>query len=62
MTKSQIQDIVMSARQHLVEGRANRGEYNNDDEAHKEAWRILFAAENLIADPEHAYSRAILRA
>jgi hypothetical protein len=61
MTKSQIQDILMSARQHLVEGRANRGEYNAN-QAHNEAWSILFAAENLIADPEHAHSRAILRA
>lgn len=59
MTTQEAQKTVQNARFHLVRARQDRGEFSGDL-AYKQAWKILFAAENLLSDPRNKYYRHIL--
>lgn len=59
MTTAKAQQMVQDARVMLSQQRQDRGEFSGDA-AYTEAWQILFAAENLIADPDQPHYRRIV--
>jgi hypothetical protein len=66
MTTQDAQKMVSSARRHLMMERQNKlgcfVAVYRQDAAYDEAWRILFAAENLLSDPNQPHYIKILEA
>jgi hypothetical protein len=62
MTTLQAQQMVSSARKYLV-GLREAGIFGDQFSgtlAYRQAWQLLFAAENLISDPDNYHYQAIL--
>jgi hypothetical protein len=61
MTNVQAQEMVSSARYHIVRARQDRGEFAGEP-VYQQAWQILFAAENLLSDPTNTHYAKVLEA
>ena len=63
MTTVQAQQMVGNARAYLSMQRSDGrfGDCFKGDEDYREAWQILFAAENLLSDPAQPHYQKVLR-